>query len=56
MPTELSELLDPVLPFRLAAEIQRDNGRFFFWMTLGIVAVWGLSVWDAWYAVRQKTR
>jgi hypothetical protein len=56
MPTELSELLDPALPFRLAAQIQLENATFFFWMTLGIVAAWGLSVWDAWYSERAKTR
>lgn len=56
MPSELSELLDPALPFRLAAQIQRDNASFFFWTTLGIVAAWGLSVWDAWYSERRKRR
>ena len=48
MPAEAEDLLDPALPFRLASEIQRDNGRYFLWMTLAIVAVWLASVVDAW--------
>jgi len=48
MPVEPEEILDPALPFRLAAEIQRANASFFFWATLGIVALWVGSVVDAW--------
>ena len=48
MPTEPVELLDPALPFRLASEIQRDNGAFFFWMTVAIAVVWLASIADAW--------
>lgn len=39
---------DPAWPLRLAAEIQRANAGFFLWITLAIVAVWALAVWDAW--------
>ena len=48
MPVEAENLLDPALPFRLASEIQRDNGAYFLWMTLAIVAIWLASVVDAW--------
>jgi len=52
MPVEVEALLDPALPFRLAAEIQRQNASFFFWVTLGIVALWLGSVADAWACAR----
>jgi hypothetical protein len=53
MPTDPNELLsrlldEPGWPVRLAAEIQRDNASFFLWLTLAIVIIWALSVWDAW--------
>jgi hypothetical protein len=48
MPAEAEALLDPALPFRLASEIQRDNGSYFLGMTLAIVAIWLASVLDAW--------
>lgn len=49
----LSRLLDePGWPLRLASEIQRDNASFFLWLTLALVLVWGLSVWDAWRQFR----
>jgi hypothetical protein len=53
LPTDPDELLsrllgEPGWPLRLAAEIQRDNAALFFWLTLALVAVWALSVWDAW--------
>ncbi len=41
-------LEDPAWPLRLAAEIQRANAGFFAWISLAIVAVWALAVWDAW--------
>ena len=49
-PTELLDRLagDPGWPLQLAAEIQRDNAAFFIGLTLAIVVVWILSVWDAW--------
>jgi len=50
MPESPEALLDPAMPFRLAAEIQRDNASFFFWVTLGVVGVWVLSMLDAWMA------
>jgi hypothetical protein len=40
LPDEPEALLDPALPFQLAAEIHRANASFFFWATLGIVALW----------------
>jgi hypothetical protein len=39
---------DPAWPLHLASEIQRANAAFFLWITVAIVAVWALSVWDAW--------
>jgi hypothetical protein len=48
MPVEADALLDPALPFRLASEIQRDNGTYFLWMTVAILAIWLASVVDAW--------
>jgi hypothetical protein len=50
MPADPEALLDPMLPFRLAAEIQRANASFFFWVTLGIVALWVGSMLDAYLA------
>jgi hypothetical protein len=48
LPDDAEALLDPALPFRLAVEIHRANASFFFWATLGIVALWLGSVLDAW--------
>ncbi len=48
MPDDPEALLDPALPFRLAVEIHRANASFFFWATLGIVALWLGSMVDAW--------
>ena len=48
LPTDAEALLDPALPFRLAAEIHRENASFFLWTTLGIVALWLGSMADAW--------
>jgi hypothetical protein len=48
LPDDPEALLDPALPFRLAVEIQRANAAFFFWVGLGIVALWAGSVLDAW--------
>ena len=45
--------LDPLLPFRLAHEIQRDNAWFFFWITAALVALWVGSVLDAWRTTRR---
>ncbi len=55
MPDEAEALLDPALPFRLAAEIQRQNASFFFWATLGIVALWLGSMVDA-FLLRDSVR
>jgi len=46
MPVAPEDLLDPALPFRVAAEIHRANASFFFWCTLAIVAVWVWAVVD----------
>jgi hypothetical protein len=56
LPQDQMELLDPTLPFRMAAEIQRANAPFFLAMTLGIVALWLGSMLDAWLADRPKQR
>jgi len=48
LPHEPEALLDPALPFRLALEIHRANASFFFWATLGVVALWLGSIADAW--------
>ena len=48
LPQDPESLLDPTLPFRLAVEVHRANASFFFWATLGIVALWLGSVVDAW--------
>ena len=48
LPPEPEALLDPALPFRLAAEIHRANASFFVWVTVGIVALWLGSIADAW--------
>jgi len=47
MPDDAEALLDPTLPFTLAVEIHRANASFFFWATLGIVALWVGSMVDA---------
>lgn len=46
LPTDAESLLDPALPFRLAAEVHRANASFFLGMTLGIVALWLGSIAD----------
>ena len=48
--------IDPLFPFRLAHEIQRDNGTFFFWITVVILAVWAGSILDAWMSSRPPDR
>jgi hypothetical protein len=48
LPEDEASLLDPGLPFRLAAEVHSANASFFFWMTLAIVALWIGSMADAW--------
>jgi hypothetical protein len=53
MPRDPEALLDPALPFRLAAEIHRANLSFFAWITGAIVLLWALSALDAWAASRQ---
>lgn len=60
LPTDPDELLshllaEPAWPLRLAAEIQRDNATLFLWLTVGLVAVWALSVWDAWREANRRT-
>ena len=52
MPEDPVAILDPGLPFRLAVQIHRDNASFFFWATLGIVAIWLASMADAWICGR----
>jgi len=47
MPVDPEALLDPTLPFTLAVEIHRANASFFFWATLGIVALWVGAMLDA---------
>ena len=54
MPEDPALILDPALPFRLAAQIHRDNASFFFWATLWIVAIWLASMADAWICGRSK--
>jgi hypothetical protein len=56
MPESPEALLDPALPFRLAAEIQRANASFFLWVTAGLVVLWILSMLDAWFAGDRKPR
>jgi hypothetical protein len=46
MPDDAEALLDPTLPFTLAVEIHRANASFFFWATLGIVALWVGAIVD----------
>lgn len=48
--------IDPLFPFRLAHEIQRDNGAFFFWITAAVVVVWAGSILDAWLSSRPTHR
>jgi hypothetical protein len=48
MPQDAFAFLDPALPFRLVVEVHRANAAFFFWATLGIVALWVGSIADAW--------
>jgi hypothetical protein len=54
MPEDPAAILDPALPFRLAIQIHRDNASFFFWATLGVVAIWLASMVDAWACGRPK--
>jgi hypothetical protein len=53
LPTDPAEI-DPLLPFRLAHEIHRDNAGFFLWITLALVALWAGSVVDAWRTGRRS--
>jgi hypothetical protein len=53
LPTDPTEI-DPLLPLRLAHEIQRDNASFFFWVTLALVALWAGSIADAWWTTRSQ--
>jgi hypothetical protein len=48
LPQDEAALVDPMLPFRLAFEVQRANASFFLWATLGILALWAGSIADAW--------
>jgi ADP-ribose pyrophosphatase YjhB (NUDIX family) len=54
VPDDPEAFLDPGFPFRLADEIQRANGSFFFWITLGLVTAWAGAVVDAWYGARGR--
>jgi hypothetical protein len=44
---------DAGLPFRLVVEIHRANARFFFWITVVVLALWIGSVVDAWYGAKR---
>jgi hypothetical protein len=55
LPTDLAEI-DPLLPFRLAHEIHRDNAAFFLWITLALVALWAGSIVDAWLSASPRPR
>ena len=46
MPVDPVALLDPMLPFTLAVEIHRANASFFFWATVGILALWVGAIVD----------
>jgi hypothetical protein len=50
MPEDPVAVLDPMLPFNLVAEIHRANASFFFWATLGMVALWVAGIVDAYLA------
>ncbi len=59
LPTDPDELLgrlldDPGWPLHLAEQIQTENGSFFLWITIAILAVWAVSVWDAWRGIPPK--
>ena len=56
MPDAPEAVLDPALPFRLAAEIHRANASFFAWVTTAIVVLWAASAIDAWAASRGAAR
>ena len=55
LPTDPAEI-DPLLPFRLAHEIHRDNAAFFLWITLALVALWAGSMVDAWLSAPPPPR
>jgi hypothetical protein len=55
LPTDPTEI-DPLLPFRLAHEIHRDNASFFLWITLALVVLWAASIVDAWLSTSPRTR
>lgn len=55
LPQDAESLLDPALPFRLAAEVHRANASFFLWATVGIVALWLGSIADAWASGRRDS-
>jgi hypothetical protein len=54
LPSDAEALLDPTLPFRLAAEVHRANAAFFGWATAGLVVLWALSALDAWRDTRDR--
>lgn len=53
LPQEPEALLDPALPFRLAAEVHRASASFFLWATVGIAALWLGSIADAWVTAKR---
>jgi hypothetical protein len=53
LPTDPTEI-DPLLPFRLAHEIHRDNAAFLLWITLALVALWAGSIVDAWISASPR--
>ena len=56
MPEDPEAVLDPALPFRLAAEIHRANVAFFAWATAVLVVLWAASAIDAWATSRGPSR
>jgi hypothetical protein len=54
MPEDAVALLDPALPFRLAAGIHRANAAFFLWATVGVVGLWIGAIVDAWLSSRSE--
>ena len=55
LPTDPAEI-DPLLPFRLAHEIHRENAAFFLWITFTLVVLWAGSIVDAWRSGLPRSR
>ncbi len=41
-------LIGPLGVLTLTNDIERENGRLFLGLTLALLGVWGISIWDAW--------